>query len=61
MQIVAELYLYAAAWLPVILLVMTLRPGPDWPTGSAFSAILLAMAFGLMTWVALLTLDRFFA
>jgi hypothetical protein len=61
MHIAIELYLYTAVWLPVIILVMALRPGPDFPPGSALGAIGLAFAFGLMTWAALLTLDLFFA
>jgi hypothetical protein len=61
MHILIDLYLYAAAWLPIILLVMTLCSGRDFPPGSAFAACVLAFAFGFATWVGLLTINTFFS
>lgn len=61
MQTVIEIYLYSAGWLLVIFFVVAVRRGPDLPPGSAVGLIVLAFAFGLLTWTALLTLDLFFA
>lgn len=61
MQAILEICIYSAVWALVILLVMALRSRFDMPEGSSVGAILLATAFGVMTWAALLTLDVFFA
>jgi hypothetical protein len=61
MQTILDLYLYSAAWLPVIILVLAARPGSDPPPGTSVGVIVLACGFGFATWVGLLTINTFFS